>query len=154
MEHHLDPVEPATLRALRRLLLATLLFGAAGLSIELLLLEHVDGWQQIAPVALLGASLPLGGWLALRPSAAAVRSLQVLMGLFIVSGAFGSVLHYEGNVEFELEMYPSMAGMELFAKTMTGATPVLAPGTMILLGLVGLAAAHRHPRTHRAILED
>ena len=32
------------------------------------------------------------------------------------------------------------------AVSCTGATPVLAPGTMLLLGLVGLAHAYRHPR--------
>jgi hypothetical protein len=48
-------------------------------------------------------------------------------------------------VEFELEMYPSMRGFELVAKTMTGATPVLAPGTMALLGLIGLSYTYKHP---------
>lgn len=35
-----------------------------------------------------------------------------------------------------------MSGLELVRETLTGATPVLAPGSMILLGLVGLAAVH------------
>jgi hypothetical protein len=35
--------------------------------------------------------------------------------------------------------------MSLVSKTLTGATPVLAPGSMSLLGLVGLAFAYRHP---------
>ena len=39
-------------------------------------------------------------------------------------------------------MYPSMAGMKLVRDTLTGATPVLAPGSMALLRLVGLAAVH------------
>jgi hypothetical protein len=39
-------------------------------------------------------------------------------------------------------MYPAMAGVELVRKPLTGATPVLAPGSMALLGLVGLAAVH------------
>jgi hypothetical protein len=139
------PVEAATVRTLRRFLIWTFSLGAAGMATELLLLEHVDGWQQVLPVALLLLSLPLSGWFAARPSAAAVRALQGTMVLFMVGGAAGSLLHYRGNTEFELEMYPTMAGIELFTKTMTGATPVLAPGTMILLGLVGLAATYRHP---------
>ncbi len=147
-------VEPATLRTLRRFLICTLAVGAGGMAVELLLLEHVEGWQQILPIALLLISLPLCAWVAVRPSGAAVRTLQGAMGLFIVSGALGSVLHYSGNTEFELEMYPSMAGLELFTRTMTGATPVLAPGTMILLGLVGLAATYRHPSIASTGLED
>jgi hypothetical protein len=39
-------------------------------------------------------------------------------------------------------MYPAMAGVELVRKTLSGATRVLAPGSMALLGLVGLAAVH------------
>ena len=50
------------------------------------------------------------------------------MALFVLSGGIGVALHYRGNVEFELEMYPSLSGLELVRKTLTGATPVLAPG--------------------------
>ena len=66
----------------------------------------------------------------------------------VVSGAVGVWLHYRGNVEFELEMYPSMQGIELVQKTLTGATPVLAPGSMTLLGLIGLTHSYRHPCIH------
>jgi hypothetical protein len=64
------------------------------------------------------------------------------MALFVANGLLGVGLHYRGNHEFELEMYPTMVGMELVRETLTGATPVLAPGSMALLGLVGLAAVH------------
>jgi len=40
---------------------------------------------------------------------------------------------------------PSLGGSELYMKALMGATPLLAPGTMIQLGLVGLAFAFRHP---------
>jgi hypothetical protein len=68
------------------------------------------------------------------------------MLVFVLAGMLGVYLHYSGNREFELEMYPTMSGMELFRKTMTGATPALAPGTMIQLAFVGLAYTFRHPR--------
>jgi hypothetical protein len=35
--------------------------------------------------------------------------------------------------------------MQFALKTITGATPVLAPGSMVLLGLVGFAYTYRHP---------
>ena len=66
-----------------------------------------------------------------------------LMLLFVVSGGTGIALHYLGNAEFEREMYPAMAGTELIGKTLTGATPVFAPGTMVLLGGVGLVASYK-----------
>jgi hypothetical protein len=67
------------------------------------------------------------------------------MVVFVASGLIGVVLHYKGNEAFELEMSPSRAGLSLMSKTLTGATPVFAPGSMCLLGIVGLAFTHRHP---------
>jgi hypothetical protein len=81
----------------------------------------------------------------IAPRLVTIRTLQVLMVIFIGSGVVGVGLHYKGNEAFELEMMPSRAGMSLLSKTLTGATPVLAPGSMSLLGFVGLAFAHRHP---------
>jgi hypothetical protein len=53
----------------------------------------------------------------------------------------GTFLHYRGNVEFELELTPGIRGLALFREAITGATPALAPGAMIVVGLVGLAYA-------------
>jgi hypothetical protein len=113
--------------------------------VELLLLEHYEEWRQMIPLGLLGAGVAALVWHTVRQSAMSLRALQVLMLLFAVSGALGLVLHYRGNAEFELEMYPSMAGWELFRESMMGATPALAPGTMIQLALIGLAYSYRHP---------
>jgi hypothetical protein len=129
----------------RRFLLGVLIFGVAGMGAELLLIGHVDGALQVIPVVLLACGLAALVWLAASPSLASVQALRVTMALFVLSGFTGVGLHYRGNVQFELEMYPSLAGLELVGKTLTGATPVLAPGSMALLGLVGLGIAHRHP---------
>lgn len=137
----IGPPAAGTLDRVRRLLLATFVAGAAGTGIELLLIGHYEDWQQFIPLVLLGSGLCAMVWHATAGTASSIRVLQALMLLFLASGAFGVVFHYEGNVEFELEMYPSMAGVELFTKTMTGATPVLAPGTMVVLGLVGMGYA-------------
>jgi hypothetical protein len=83
--------------------------------------------------------------LAVRPSAIGVRLFQITMLAFIVSGIAGIVLHYQGNVEFELELDPEAAGFGLFWEAMKGATPALAPGTMVLLGGLGLICASRDP---------
>ena len=86
------------------------------------------------------------GWHAAAPSAASVRALQLVTLLLVLNGAIGVGLHFRGNVAFELEKYPSLSGFELVRKTMTGATPALAPWTMVMLGLIGLAHTYRHPR--------
>ena len=67
------------------------------------------------------------------------------MVLCMTSGLVGLLLHYKGNVEFELEMYPDLSGWKLFKDSMMGATPALAPGAMLQIGLVGLAWTFRHP---------
>src|SRR5262245_10399324 len=131
--------------AIRRYLLLTLAVGMVGMTTELLLIGHVESVQQLVPVVLLGLGVSVLGWHAAAPRAISVRALQVTMMLFVLSGLVGVALHYRGNLAFELEMYPSMSGFEMIQKTLTGATPVLAPGSMALLGLIGLTYSYRHP---------
>ena len=130
---------------LRRFVLAILMMGIVGTGAELVLLEHMEDFWQWVPLVLFVAALPCAGWLFIAPGVASVRVFQILMVLFVVSGFVGQWLHYKGNVEFELEMYPSRGGLELVWEALGGATPSLAPGTMTLLGLLGLAICFRHP---------
>lgn len=146
MDAHTRTQELNTVARIRRLLLGTLAAGMIGIGTELLLLGHFESVQQQIPLVLLALGALTLGWHAAAPQPTTVRALQATMALFIVAGAIGVGLHYQGNVEFELEMYPSMGGFELVQKTLTGATPVLAPGSMTLLGLIGLAHTYRHPR--------
>ena len=46
------------------------------------------------------------------------------------------------------KMYPSRQGLELVWEALRGAYPSLAPGTMIMFGLLGLVACLRHPALH------
>ena len=138
--------EPAAFARLRMLLLGTLLLGIVGTGAELLLLGHFESVAQFVPLVLLSLGLASIAWHLAAPGVASLRALQVTMLLFVVSGGIGVGLHFDGNVEFEREMYPSLGGFDLIGKTMTGATPVLAPGTMVLLGLIGLAHAYHHPK--------
>jgi hypothetical protein len=141
------PLPDASTR-IRTFLLATLAVGIIGMSAELLLIGHAESVQQLIPLVLLALGAVTLGWHAVGPRPVTVRALQAAMTLFVVSGAVGVWLHYQGNVEFELEMYPSRGGIELVQKTLTGATPVLAPGSMTLLGLIGLTHTYRHPCIH------
>jgi hypothetical protein len=138
-------MEPAdgTLPTVRRVLLWALIAGMAGTAAELLLIGHVEDEWQLVPVVLLslGTLVAVAHWV--RPGVLTTRLLQLLMVFFIISGGIGSVLHYRGNSEFELEMQPSLGGVELVKETLTGAFPVLAPGTMALLGVIGLVQTHR-----------
>lgn len=136
---------PSPVAVLRGALLVILIAGMIGTGVELLLLEHTEGVWQLVPLALLGAGLVVLLAHALRPGATTVRAVQLTMLAFVGSGLAGWLLHYSGNVEFELEMHPTAAGLGLFWEAIKGATPTLAPGTMIQLGLLGLVHTYRHP---------
>ena len=138
--------EHRTVRTLRALIFSVLLIGMLGTFAELYLLEHTEDWWQLIPLYLLGLGPFAVVWSMLQPSPASLRSLQALMVLYVLAGLLGTYQHYTGNAEFELEMYPSRAGFELFWESLKGATPALAPGTMTMLGLLGLASIFHHPQ--------
>jgi hypothetical protein len=135
-----------TLSTVRTWLAAVLLFGLAGTIVELLLLEHYeDGWQFV-PLFLIVVALGVLIWHRARPTAANVRALQALMALFVMAGPIGVGLHFRGAAEFQLEIDRSQPGWDVFKKAMIAkAPPVLAPGIMMLLGLIGLVYSYRHP---------
>lgn len=138
--------EAATLAAIRGFLLILFLMGILGTGAELLLLKHTEELWQLVPLLLMAISLVALSWCAVHRGPVSMRVFQGTMMLFMISGLVGLVLHYRANAEFELEMYPSLKGLELFWKAIKGATPpTLAPGTMIELGLLGLAYTYRHP---------
>lgn len=122
----------------RRALFAILCLGVVGTSAELLLLKHTEEFWQLVPIALLAAAGVVLAWSAVARSRVASRVLDALMVLFVVAGAAGVALHFKGNMEWELERTPDLAGRPLVTQALMGATPALAPGTMLQLGLLGL----------------
>lgn len=122
-----------------------LLLGLVGAEIELLFLKHTDGAWQILPLVLIGVALLVLAVHAVAPGPPTIRALRAVMGVFVLSGVVGILLHYRGNVEFELERMASLSGLELIKSALMGATPALAPGTMIQLGLVGFLFTYQHP---------
>lgn len=128
------------------MLLFVLVLGLAGTGTELLLLQHYEDSWQLVPLFLIALALLTLTWHALTHEPASVRAIQAVMALFLFSGIAGLWFHYHANSEFELEMDPSLAGLQLFKESMSGATPALAPGTMIELGLIGLVYTYRHPQ--------
>jgi hypothetical protein len=132
--------------AARRFLLAILLFGVSGVIAELLLLGHIEDVYQSMPVVLGIVTIVLSVIVAKRPTSGAIRLFRAVMLLMIVSGALGAYLHFQVNMEFQLEMDPSLTGWNLFRKSILAKSPpALAPGTMAQLGLIGIAYTFRHP---------
>lgn len=130
----------------RRMLLAILLIGTAGITVELLLLGHDEDFNQLIPLGLAAATIITGVLVSVRPTQGTVRLFQLVAVLLIVSGALGVYFHLRATSEFQLEMDPALAGWALFRKAIVAkAPPALAPGAMTQLGLIGLAYTFRHP---------
>lgn len=138
----MTPPRPERWRALA---LYLTLFGMAGTLAELLLLGHFEGRPQWVPLMCLAAGCLVGAWTAVRPSRRSLQALRATTAAFLPAGLLGIFFHLKSNVEFELEMRPSLAGSDLLTEALQGAMPALAPGTLLQLGLLGLLVTYRHP---------
>ncbi|MBK9242609.1 MAG: hypothetical protein IPL75_20675 [Acidobacteria bacterium] len=138
----------STLATIRRLLLALLVFGMAGTTAELWLMGHYEDWKQLIPFGVMALSTLTGFWHGSARTTSSASMFRLSMLLLMVAGATGSVLHYRANMEFQLEMDPTMGGMALLLKVLHAkAPPALAPGNMALLGLLGLVSTLGISRT-------
>jgi hypothetical protein len=146
-----NPGSMHTLTRLRAFLLALLGLEIVGVLVELLLVAHWDGVWQWTPLLLLGAGLIVLLGHAILRNRHSLRAFKLVMVLFVLSGIVGTWLHYDGRVEFRQELDPSLAGWSLFRSAMTGSStpPVLAPGVMIQMGVLGLIALYQHKADSR-----
>ena len=136
-----------TLSKLRQWLAGVLALGLAGTAVELLLLEHYEDPWQLVPLLLIVLALGILIWHVARPCTASVRALQVTMASFLLASVAGVWLHFRGAAEFQIEIDPAMSKWNLVKNVMRAkAPPVLAPGVMLQLGLIGLAYTYRYPR--------
>ena len=141
-----ERIEPAILRAIRRVILLIVALGTIGMSLELLLIGHDEDSNQLIPLVVAAAGLLLIAWCAIRPGPFALRAMQLVMLSYIGAGVMGVTLHFKANSEFQLEMDPALGGMDLVWKVVQAtAPPALAPGVMVQLGLLGLVYTYKHP---------
>jgi hypothetical protein len=135
-----------TLPVIRRCLLAVLALGLVGAGIELILIEHYEDTLQFVPLAFIALALVVLIWHRVKGDAVSIRALQATMVLVLMAGIAGAGFHLRGSAEFQFEIDPSQSRWDVFKKVMRAkAPPVLAPGLMVQLGLVGLVYAYRHP---------
>ena len=137
---------------LRWLLFALLIVGLLVTGVDLMLLDHHEDIWQAIPLILIGLALLVIVWHATARNAASLRALQAVMVLLIGAAAAGIVLHYRGNMEFQLELDSTLSSWELFNKVIRAkAPPAAAPSAMAQLGLIGLIYAFRHPLSRRPV---
>ncbi len=136
----------SVLDKVRKILLAILALGMAGSLTELILLKHTEDLIQWVPLVLLGAGGAVLAWHSASGGAASLRLMRWVMGGFVAAGIAGVYFHFQGSAEFKLESQPTLAGMALFWQAIRAKTPpLLAPGAMVQLGLLGLAYTYKHP---------
>jgi hypothetical protein len=117
------------LKSLRRGILGLVGLGTAGVSVELVFLEHYTDWNQLIPVTVAGLGLLATIWIAVAPGLVALRAWQFTMLLFVGTGITGITMHYDVVSE-------------------TVNPPRFAPGVFVHLGLLGLLYTFRHPSAH------
>jgi hypothetical protein len=134
-----------TARVLRRILLALAAFGVIGTLVELVLTGHYQELAQWPPLILLvltGLGIIV---ITTKPTSRTLQFFRWLMVIVTLSSLVGIYFHLHGNMEFRAETNPDLTGFALFWKAIRGGIPLLAPGVMAQVGLLGLAATFRHP---------
>jgi predicted membrane channel-forming protein YqfA (hemolysin III family) len=136
---------------LRRWILAVLMLGLLGTVTELVLLEHYEKPVQLVPVVLIAIAIVVVIWHLMKHDSTSRQSLQIVMALFVLAGFAGFAAHFVGSAEFQLELDPSMSTWDLVEKVLRAkAPPLLAPGMMMQLGLLGLAYVYSDSRYRRS----
>ena len=135
-------MDSVVLERLRLWIVGIIVLGLVGTMTELILLEHDEQALQFVPLVLIALGVVVLAWHAMRHDTASLRALQIVMGLFVLAGFAGMAAHFNGSAEYQLELNPDMDKWELLDKILHAhAPPLLAPGMMIQMGLLGLAYA-------------
>lgn len=116
---------------------SALLFILFGTSMELYLLGHYEGFYQLIPFVCIGVALLLFVILFFNRTVLVRRLFKTVIVLTALSGVYGMGLHLHANYEFEKELKPHADRWYLLAESLSGALPILAPGSMIVLALIG-----------------
>jgi hypothetical protein len=138
---------------LRVWILFVVMLGLVGTVTELILLGHYEQPMQLVPVVLILLAIAALAWQYFQRDAASLKALIVIMSLCVVAGFVGFVAHFHGSAEFQIDLDPSIGSWELFQKVLHAkAPPLLAPGMMMQLGLLGLAYVFSDARYRARVL--
>lgn len=130
---------------LRKFFLLFVGFMCMGTVVELLLAGHSKEPMQLVPFVLCGLGLitVLGALYA--PQRKTILALRVVMALLIAGSLLGVYEHLAANFAFAQEVRPTADMGRLLFATLTGGSPLLAPGTLALAAITALAATYYHP---------
>ncbi len=134
--------EHATTQTLRRFALALCLLGVVTTPIELLLMHHYKDKDQIMPFVFLSLAAigTAAAWF--RPNARVLRGVRVLMVLVVFGSGVGVMEHLKANYR---DATRGGGSPNWIADVFGGFAPLLAPGILAQVGLLGLAFTYKHP---------
>lgn len=122
---------------LNGVIISAMLFILFGTAMELYLLGHYEDFYQLIPLVCIGSALLVFVILFFKRAIWVMRLFKIIIVLTALSGVYGIGLHLQANYEFEQELRPTASVWNLLAESLSGALPTLAPGSMIVLALIG-----------------
>lgn len=134
--------QPDVTQRLRRFLLGVVAVTLIVTPFELVLLEHTEEPLQWIPFVVSGFGLlaVAGAWI--RPSTISLKILRWTMAVVALSSFVGMYLHFSRNLAFTREINPSYSLMESLWPAIKGSYPLLAPGILLLAGVLGMAVTY------------
>jgi hypothetical protein len=141
-------IEHSTTSNLRRFALALAAIGVVGTLLELTLIKHYASKDQVIPYVLLGLSALGLIAVMVRPTALVLRVFQAVMIVTILGSGIGMFEHLKANAHNagatqDKEAIPTTPSAILAG--INGFAPLLAPGVLAQVGLLGLVFTYRHP---------
>lgn len=114
------------------------LIMVVGMLADLLLIEHFESFWQFVPVIFLAVS-GIGYFLVSKGTG--INLFRAWMYTGMLSGVVGIYMHVKNNWEFAIELRSNLKGWELISEVATGAIPVISPGFLIPIAMLGLHVA-------------
>ena len=128
----------------RVFLLSLAALSCVGVVIELWLTAHTKELLQFVPFVLCALGLAVIIVVLFRPTRTAIRAMRIVMGALVLGSLVGVYEHLTGNWEILLETKPNLAVGEMLLESLRGAAPLLAPGILVLVALLAVAATYHH----------
>jgi hypothetical protein len=135
-------LEHPSAQTLRRFALALSFLGVVTTPIELALMHHYKDKDQIMPFVFLGLAAIGVGAAWFRPNARVLRGVRVLMILVVLGSGIGMMEHLKANYR---DATRGGGNPNWIEDVFGGFAPLLAPGILAQVGLLGLAFTYKHP---------
>lgn len=120
-------------------------FMCLGTEVELLLVGHSKEPMQLVPFLLCGMGLIAVIATVYAPQRNTIQALRMVMAFLMAGSLLGVYEHLVANFAFAQEVRPNADIGKLLLATLTGGSPLLAPGTLALTAVTTIAATYYHP---------